>query len=696
MLHIAYFTPTTLGRMKRLILFLLLLLLATNLSFAQDAAVFRFDEKSVKEEDYNHFNNAWKYKVTSDTGLEKIAYDDSGWDTIRTTLNNRRGAPVFLNDIAWFRAKVIVDSSFVNVPMCFNIEHKGASQIYLDGKLLMEWGVISKGDDYEDLNPENKYTPFTFSKAGEHIIAIRYYNKHAERNFSIFDDDVPGFVFTFRTVRSVLEVSTINSLALTTSMMLLFGIFIALAMAHFFLFLYQRNSRINLYYTVLAAALAFIYLLYWWSYVSTGPLDTLSLHFTMPLLIAFFYFGMGSFAYHLFGGSRLLYRITSACYLLTPIVYYINVGIGGTLLGVLLVYMLIEVIAYTIRGIWRGVPGAKIIGVGLLMFTVFMTLTILYLGLFGNILYAEGWKGLFLIGVAVLSILSLPVSMSVYLAWNFARVNKELKHNLVQVEELSARTLQQELEKSRLIEHQKEQLEVEVLARTAEVVQQKEEIKQQHDELKKEKHKADELLLNILPAEVADELKQKGHAGAKSYNDVTVLFTDFVNFTKAGEQMTPQQLVDELHCCFRAFDEIISKYGIEKIKTIGDAYLAVCGLPLVDAQHAEKVVSAALEINAFMKERRKALGDATFDIRLGIHSGAVVAGIVGIKKFAYDIWGDAVNTAARMEQSGVAGKINISEATYNLVKHQFECSHRGLIGAKNKGELNMYFVERAL
>jgi class 3 adenylate cyclase/tetratricopeptide (TPR) repeat protein len=212
-------------------------------------------------------------------------------------------------------------------------------------------------------------------------------------------------------------------------------------------------------------------------------------------------------------------------------------------------------------------------------------------------------------------------------------------------------------------------------------------------ELKIEKQKSDDLLLNILPEEVAEELKAKGLTTARHFDNVTVLFTDFVDFTSAAERMAPQALVDELHACFHAFDEITSKYNIEKIKTIGDAYMAVAGLPAADPDHAENVVRASKEINAFMQQRRAKLGDDSFHVRLGIHSGSVVAGIVGMKKFAYDIWGDAVNTASRMEQNGSPGMINISQTTYDLVKDKFTCTYRGEIHAKGKGMLKMYYVE---
>jgi adenylate cyclase len=276
----------------------------------------------------------------------------------------------------------------------------------------------------------------------------------------------------------------------------------------------------------------------------------------------------------------------------------------------------------------------------------------------------------------------LPASISVYLAWRFASTSKNLAIQLTQVQLLSEKNHQQELEKQHILETQNEELEKEVIARTS--------------ELRNEKQRSDDLIRNILPDEIAEELKLKGATQAKLFDHVSVLFTDFVDFTKAGERLSPQQLVDELHTCFKAFDEIISKYSIEKIKTIGDAYLAVSGLPLADESHAVKITRAAIEIREFIRLRKEQYPDRSFNIRIGIHSGSAVAGIVGVKKFAYDIWGDAVNTAARMEQSSETGKINIFQSTWELIKDKFNCTHRGEITAKNKGPLNMYFVENEI
>ncbi|HEX2900046.1 MAG TPA: adenylate/guanylate cyclase domain-containing protein, partial [Bacteroidia bacterium] len=209
-----------------------------------------------------------------------------------------------------------------------------------------------------------------------------------------------------------------------------------------------------------------------------------------------------------------------------------------------------------------------------------------------------------------------------------------------------------------------------------------------------EKEKTDALLLNILPATVAAELKATGTSTPKHYDAVTVLFTDFVGFTKISERMRPAELISTLDKVFLEFDLICERHGLSRIKTIGDSYMCVAGLPAQDKAHAAHAVAAALEMVDFVGSFNAAIPDPSmrWHVRVGLNSGPVVAGVVGIKKFAYDIWGDTVNTASRMESSGEPGKVNVSGSTHALIKSQFECVYRGKVSAKNKGEVDMYFV----
>ncbi|MFN7118694.1 MAG: adenylate/guanylate cyclase domain-containing protein [Saprospiraceae bacterium] len=222
-------------------------------------------------------------------------------------------------------------------------------------------------------------------------------------------------------------------------------------------------------------------------------------------------------------------------------------------------------------------------------------------------------------------------------------------------------------------------------------------LNQKNEALYAEQQRSEQLLLNILPAMVAEELKKHGMTKARQYEQATVMFVDFKEFSRIAKVLTPEQLVNELDVYFKAFDAIISKYNIEKIKTIGDAYMCVGGLPDVEGSEPKDVVLAALEIQALMdkfKKEREQAGRPYFEARIGIHTGPLIAGVVGSMKFAYDVWGDTVNIAARLETNGQAWRVNISEATYNLVKDQFEFETRGIMPIKNNHDIGMYFVNQ--
>lgn len=216
-------------------------------------------------------------------------------------------------------------------------------------------------------------------------------------------------------------------------------------------------------------------------------------------------------------------------------------------------------------------------------------------------------------------------------------------------------------------------------------------------EITLQREKSDGLLLNILPFAVAEELKSKGVAKPRLYDEVSVGFTDFSGFTMISEILSPEELVAQLDAMFLEFDKIIEKYELQRIKTIGDAYMFAAGLPDPLEDHAKRSIQASIEIRDFIEgfNANIAPTDPQWNIRIGVHSGPVVAGVIGIKKFAYDIWGDTVNTAARMESSGQVGKVNISEVTQNLLNGDFKTEHRGKVQAKNKGAIEMYFVEKA-
>jgi class 3 adenylate cyclase len=237
--------------------------------------------------------------------------------------------------------------------------------------------------------------------------------------------------------------------------------------------------------------------------------------------------------------------------------------------------------------------------------------------------------------------------------------------------------IKKEKQKKRQLEVQNQKLEGLVTERTS--------------ELQNEKEKSDKLLYNILPREVAEELKEFGTTTPKRFEQATILFTDFKGFTEAASNMPADQLIKELNEIFQKFDEIIDSYGLEKIKTIGDAYMAAGGVPMESANHALQCVRAARDMLLYIDERNKN-SCYCWEMRVGLHSGDVIAGVVGQRKFTYDLWGETVIVASRMESAGVEGKVNISSTTHDLVKEFFDCEYRGKIIAEGKGKVDMYFV----
>ncbi len=254
-------------------------------------------------------------------------------------------------------------------------------------------------------------------------------------------------------------------------------------------------------------------------------------------------------------------------------------------------------------------------------------------------------------------------------------------------------------ENEAILTAQNEVLEQKVKERTVKLKETNNQLQVSLDEVEVEKGKTDSLLLNILPESTVKELKETGSTKPKIYDNTSIIFTDFKGFTAQTQLISPEELLDDLNVCFRGFDKIMMKHGLEKIKTIGDSYMAVCGLPITHPDHAIRTVNASFEIIQFMeswKKQRIEEGKFAWETRIGIHSGSVIAGIIGTHKFAFDIWGDAVNTASRMESSGEPGKVNISSSTYELIKNNFECTSRGSIEVKGKQAIEMFWVDKLL
>ncbi len=209
--------------------------------------------------------------------------------------------------------------------------------------------------------------------------------------------------------------------------------------------------------------------------------------------------------------------------------------------------------------------------------------------------------------------------------------------------------------------------------------------------LSQEKERSEQLLLNILPAEIADRLMRTNESPAEHFEEATILFADIVGFTSLSARMDPLQLVAGLNQIFSAFDHLTEKYELEKIKTIGDAYMVVGGLPVSRADHAEAIANMALDMQDYMQDMENIFGEA-LQIRVGINTGSVIAGVIGIKKFIYDLWGDAVNVASRMESHGKPGYIQVTNATYDKLKDKYILEPRGTVDVKGRGEMMTYWL----
>lgn len=656
------------------------LILALLVSFSvlgNDSLIFRLD--SITEP--VAFDRYWRYHAGDDTLWSSPAFDDNRWDTLSTKLNLLEIEAGIFEGMGWFRLHLRIDPSLRNKTYALLIDQQGASEIYLDGKLINTFGTFSPSADKEDVtNPKTLPGLITFTDSLDYLLAVRYSNHNAYRNMNAYREASAGFVLRVRDHKEAIKALYSQAIA-SNLVLLLFSIFIILSLVHFLLFIFYRKQRSNLYYSIfmlLFSALIFVTFLS--NNISENPVLSNKAGFILSLIFPLLFIPLTGFLYSLFMDKtpRILW-VTVVMAIALSVLYYLNVSFVSPLYIGFVFLLWIEVTRVVIRAMVKKYEGAWIIGLGVLFFILFFTVVIIYVIRFGDLVMSDGSVLALVFAMAVLAaILSIPFSMSVYLARDFARTNVSLEKQLEQVKVLSAKTLEQEREKKRILEGQKEKLEVLVKERTK--------------ELAAEKEKTEELLLNTLPLKVVNELKENGKSEPVSFEDVTVYFSDIVGFTNISSQLEPKLLIGELNEIFTGFDDIMEKHSCERIKTIGDAYLAVSGMPERNEEHASNMVRAALEIREFLEERNKS-SEIQWNIRIGIHTGKVVGGIVGVKKYIYDVFGDTINTTSRMESNSESMRINVSETTYSLIKDQFTFTPRQPMEIKGKGEMLMYFLE---
>jgi len=602
-----------------------------------------------------------KFCQSDSASFSSIEYNDHGW----LKLTNSEGNAFDTDKVYWNRMRFRVASELLNKTVSLYLKWQGAMEVYLNGELIYSYGSISNQGGRTVVQDAFH---FPLRKAivkfqdTENVLAFRFAHHSNIGNLKI-EGSLSNSKWMSCSLHTT-EVADQIDMARSNTI-LYYGFFFGTNCIILLLTIFQVNKRYKnktllLFscFTFFTASVAITNLIELGAFqISTD--QVVLIHFVNQLAYALTTFFLLHVLRSLFDAKN---KFTPYIYLAIVISYvgpgYYSFYTGADLAVFNFLVLLIscfEIVRLSLLSVKNKVSGGWIIIVGSLVFIVAGPVL-------EQLFNSLGTTKPFVVTIChrISFYLSLPVSLSIFLA------RQSVTNNL-------------------LLARQRDELDLEVQERTK--------------ELRIEKQKSDDLLLNILPEEVANELKEKGSADAKQFEMVTVMFTDFKGFTQISEKLSPSQLVEEIHICFKAFDAIIAKHNIEKIKTIGDAYMCAGGLPVSNETHAIDVVKAAIEIRQFMQEhvaQKKLANQEVFEIRIGIHTGPVVAGIVGIRKFAYDIWGDTVNIASRLESSGEAGKINISGGTYEYVKDKFVCTHRGKIEAKNKGQIDMYFVEHEL
>jgi class 3 adenylate cyclase len=401
----------------------------------------------------------------------------------------------------------------------------------------------------------------------------------------------------------------------------------------------------------------------------------------IPVLMAFTPFSVGLFSLLYLHPKEIapflrwvLYITCGISLVLVALVFVLPFRLGTSLAGLLIIVVLLAAIAAGISSWARGNQGARFYVIAWILLIVSGLITAFrnFGFLEYNFFTVQGTRIATLIEVALLSL---------SLADRYNRFRKEKEQAQLELIETQQRA--------------NRELEQKVKERTRQLSETNDKLNETLHEVEAEREKSDALLLNVLPKEVMLELKETGQTVPRNFEMATVLFTDIQNFTRFAEALTPEELIKSLNECFQAFDDICRKYNLEKIKTLGDGYMAVGGVPVANRTNPTDVVKAGLDMQAWIRRRNQQANisqEKAWEIRIGINTGPLVAGVIGKHKFVYDIWGDTVNLASRMESSGEVGQVNISSFTYEYIKDKFVCHYKGKVLAKNKGEVDLFQV----
>ena len=622
----------------------------------------------------------WLFRKGDNLSWASKDFDDSDWDTLSTNLNIKSIKEGTFDVKGWFRLHFKINSLLFNKSVSLLVSQYGASEIYLNGNKIQTLGTFEN-----DTVKEERYNPkllpliMQFDEYAHQVLAVRYSNKTASQYSKRFYHHNAGFTLSLADNKSAIE--QLKYFIISNNFFLgLIMIFMILGFIHSLFYIFYRKKISNLYYSIFLFIFSLlVYAGKLQNAVSLNPDTQIKVAYFTSLISPFFFIALQGFIYSLFYQKfPLILWISGISALAISIMYFFNLEVSTYFLLGFAILIPLEIVRVLIRAIIKKIDGAWIIGIGVLLFILFFMVIITLSIIYGNIsIDTSGPLQIMLLVLLVLAILSTPLSMSVYLARDIAKTNHDLEKQLEQVKILSTKTIEQEREKKKILKGQKEKLEVLVKERT--------------QELEKEKEMTEKLLLNTLPLKVVNDLKENGRTSPESFDDVTVYFSDIVGFTKLSAKLAPDVLIYELNEIFTAFDDIMVKHKCERIKTIGDAYLAVCGMPVKTNNHAWHMINAAIEIRNFLEIRNKN-SQIKWKIRIGIHSGRVVGGIVGVRKYIYDVFGDTINTTSRMESNSEPMKINISEATYKLVKADFKFLERKPMEIKGLGPTKMYFL----